>query len=122
MPEVKLNQNLNDVPENIEEGWHAVQVVDGEIKESAAGNTYVKWKLELVDENSIFKGWSVPYITMIDNENLPYLIKFFNSLGFEYDGDAFHTEDVIGLRCEALTRNGEWNGQVRPEVKAVRPL
>jgi len=102
---VRIDINLDEVKEGLEDGWYLVTVTGGEQRTSSNGNEGILWELE-IQEPEEFAGWTVGHWTGIEGQSKRFLKRFLKAAQFEWDPTGFHIEDVVGYELEVYIEAG----------------
>lgn len=115
----RIDLNLNDIKDYVEEGWYLMVIREAEVKEGPKG-PYINWKLEVNDPAVE----SAPPVYHVTSFAAPSMIRnFLEAANFEWNEDgSFHTEDVLGYELEAHLIVDEYQGRKRNSIDKVRPL
>lgn len=118
---MKINVNLDDVKEYVEEGWYVCRVLGVETRKKKDGDSqYLNWELEIAEgEDEGFKVW---YMTSLKPTARRYLKRWIKALDVEWDEDGFHTEDCVGQEIELYLTIDEYQGELDNEVDKFRKL
>lgn len=111
-------------------GVYKARITGVEPKQSAAGNSYLNWKLSIFGAEGEFAKQNnriLFYRTMIDGKASGFLRDFLKAAGSEVKkGEGFDPEALLGKEIEigVAEKIDERNGQPSPfsEVKAVKSL
>lgn len=115
----RVDLNLDDIKDYVDEGWYLMVIRDAEVKEGPKG-PYINWKLEITDPDV----GNVPPVYHVTSFAAPSMIRnFLEAAQFQWNEDgSFHTEDVLGCELEAKLIIDEYEGRKRNSVSKVRPL
>lgn len=110
---------------NITAGTYKVRVVDSEEKTSQAGNTYLRWTLEVFGADKPANNGARLYLsTPISGKGAFRLAELLKAttgeLPTSFDPQNLHGRECTALVVDGKTASGEPSGYM--EVKAVSPL
>jgi len=116
----RVDLNLDDIKDYVDEGWYLMIVRDAEVKEGPKG-PYINWRLDISDPDIES---SVPPVYYTTSFSVPSMVRgFLEACRFQWDADgSFHTEDVLGSELEAKLGLDEYEGKTKNIVEKVRPL
>ncbi len=105
-------------------GVYNARVVKTDAKKSQKGDTYVMWTLQLFgaegdyEEFNDYKLW---HNTMCSGVASGMLKKFVKAVTGEEPTPSFDTDDLLGAELAVTIAHKIYEGEPKPEVKAVAP-
>jgi len=120
----EASEDLGSLPD----GTYKTRIVEVEPKQSAKGNSYLKWKLQVFGgEGDIarYNNWPVFYNTMLEGPGSGMLKKFLKCAMNEEVAGEFDSEMLLGREIEVTVQTGKDEmGRNRkwPDVKAVAAI
>src|SRR3990172_1730710 len=121
-----IQPDFSEVLEALPEGTYQAKIVDAEVKQSKAGNTYVRWQMSVFGaDDTRCNGKSVWHSTPVTGKGafrLQQLVKAGTGVpaSGQFDTSDLMGRDVLITVVDGIDQNGEKSGY--PEVKAVRTL
>ncbi len=125
-----ISPDFSETIQPLPVGEYKARVVDSEIKQSKAGNTYVKWTMETFgDDNPKSNSRKIFHNTPATGGGAFRLAEFYTAAtggtklaadAGDFDTEQLHTKELLVVMGEAVDQNG--SVRAFPEVKSVRAI
>lgn len=130
MPLIDLNVDYSQAQKDsavipLPVGNYEVQIDGFDMKSTATGRPMIAWTLSVINNplhnnRKLFYNCPLPYGA--ETSGIGFLVALCEAVNKPWSGGGIDPAEYIGLRCLALTKQREYDGVIRTDIKKLLPL